>query len=397
MVLMTKSETRVAVLLTVLAVTMAASPVATVLGAVLLPVKFLSQGSGNNNCGPVSLAMAGGYAVQLEPTADKVNQINTSVGRSDQDFKSCEDLINAGRAVFGLTLTKHHWDVADIRTELGAGRPLIVAVKARFLSNRGYGYEGDHFLVAIGLDDGHIICNDPGTRNGAGKSYATAEFDQAMKAEGGIVLTGFTGATSEGQRTGRFVAGSVNGLLVMNEDSSGRKRLTSAYDRSPEWSPDGKQIAFVRDDGKHQAIYVVNSDGSSLHKLTGLSSVWEYDPVWSPDGRRIIFWTWDPTVLDSLEIWSIGAEGGDASRVTSRSLRASQPSWSPDGQRIVFSRRHNDANEYGQTFGRLARTEATSCSSPSARQMRRDARGHVGRQKATTSSTWARAGRATCP
>ena len=158
-----------------------------------LPVKFLAQGSGNNNCGPVSLVMAASYVKGDDPTPDQVKQVNAFLGVSDQQFKSSEHLVRAGQNVFGLTLTKYHWDLADVVGELSAGRPLIVAVLASRLSNRGYNYSGDHFLVAIGYDDDHILCNDPGTRNGAARPYLRAEFDQAMKGEGGVVVAGFAG------------------------------------------------------------------------------------------------------------------------------------------------------------------------------------------------------------
>ncbi len=53
----------------------------------------------------------------------------------------------------------------------------------------------------------------------------------------------------------------------MNADGSGQRRLTSgaAHDRVPNWSPDGRTIAFTGVGG----IYTVHADGTGLRKLTG--------------------------------------------------------------------------------------------------------------------------------
>ena len=60
----------------------------------------------------------------------------------------------------------------------------------------------------------------------------------------------------------------------MNVDGSGRTRLTDIprrYDhRPPTWSPDGTRIAFTSEGRKDKGdIYVMNSDGAGLTKLTG--------------------------------------------------------------------------------------------------------------------------------
>jgi Tol biopolymer transport system component len=57
---------------------------------------------------------------------------------------------------------------------------------------------------------------------------------------------------------------------------------------SPDWSPLGDRLVFLRQTGRNKALFVVNADGSGLRRLhvTGddLAS-----PVWAPDGRTIAF------------------------------------------------------------------------------------------------------------
>jgi len=83
----------------------------------------------------------------------------------------------------------------------------------------------------------------------------------------------------------------VNQLYLVPSDGSVRPRqLTTAREGAgqPAWSPDGKQIAFVRTaDGKPQ-IFLLSLEGGEPTQLThfryGASS-----PKWSPDGKEILF------------------------------------------------------------------------------------------------------------
>jgi hypothetical protein len=91
-------------------------------------------------------------------------------------------------------------------------------------------------------------------------------------------------------------SGRQHGLYVMRTDGTHKKRLS----RSPSgegdasWSPDGRQILFVREFGVSHSnwsgghIYVINVDGSGLRELTRTRR-YDSEPVWSPDGKKIAF------------------------------------------------------------------------------------------------------------
>jgi len=60
----------------------------------------------------------------------------------------------------------------------------------------------------------------------------------------------------------------IAGIYVMNSDGSAVRRLTNTrgFDRMPSWSPDGKKIALIssRDhiaEKSQSDIYVMNADG----------------------------------------------------------------------------------------------------------------------------------------
>ena len=59
-------------------------------------------------------------------------------------------------------------------------------------------------------------------------------------------------------------------------------------DRSPEWAPDGKQIAFTSGQAGAIEIFVMNADGTGVTQLTD-NDDWDGSPVWSPDGNKIAF------------------------------------------------------------------------------------------------------------
>ena len=52
----------------------------------------------------------------------------------------------------------------------------------------------------------------------------------------------------------------------------------------PQWSPDGRRLAFVRD----EEIWIVEADGSRLTRVVAKPGGGR-DPQWSPDGRRLAF------------------------------------------------------------------------------------------------------------
>src|SRR5215469_14273935 len=101
-------------------------------------------------------------------------------------------------------------------------------------------------------------------------------------------------------------------------------------DGAPQFSPDGKRIAFVSNRSGHLEIWVCNSDGSSPVQLTSLGAT---TPRWSPDGRRIAF---DSDAAGEFDIWVIDADGGKPVRMTTHPANDGDPSWSHDGRWIYF-------------------------------------------------------------
>src|SRR5712671_4594132 len=59
-------------------------------------------------------------------------------------------------------------------------------------------------------------------------------------------------------------------------------------DSSPQWSPDGKSIAFLSARSGDSQVYLLSMDGGEAHPLTKLSTGADF-VKWSPDGKTIAF------------------------------------------------------------------------------------------------------------
>jgi serine/threonine protein kinase/Tol biopolymer transport system component len=119
-------------------------------------------------------------------------------------------------------------------------------------------------------------------------------------------------------------------------DGSERLQLASPPMSSmfPQWSPDGKQIAFAAQvPGKPFHIYTISVEGGAPREVTkGVRD--EIFPSWSPDGNTLFFGnTWAPgaasTVISRLDLKTNNVtilKGSERTRI---------PSLSPDGNFVV--------------------------------------------------------------
>jgi Tol biopolymer transport system component len=145
------------------------------------------------------------------------------------------------------------------------------------------------------------------------------------------------------------------GIETADPDGSDIVRLTDGVNDSwASWSPDGTKILFssTRYDpsigqctpgdphefGCPTDIYVMGADGSNVTRLTD-DPLPDFMPVWSPDGSRIAFVREaDPVPAAFTGIYTMNPDGSDVRRVSSSDGGSDfWPSWSPDGSRIAFA------------------------------------------------------------
>lgn len=144
-------------------------------------------------------------------------------------------------------------------------------------------------------------------------------------------------------------------LYVMKSDGSEQQRLTHnpGSDDDPQWSPDGTKIVFASQrDGHHDEIYVMDLGSAEIKRLTHIASSIEAGrreakyarrPRWSPDGRKIAFGS---NVDGNDEIYVMESDGTGVTRLTFTPAREYYSAWSPDGQKIVFSSNRDPEHGY---------------------------------------------------
>jgi dipeptidyl aminopeptidase/acylaminoacyl peptidase len=141
-------------------------------------------------------------------------------------------------------------------------------------------------------------------------------------------------------------------------DRAQLRQLTfgSSYDHALSWNPQGNEIAFLSNHepdpeaNNNSDIFAVDVQGR-VRQITETRGC-EYEPQWSPDGKLIAYTATarDVTTIDSVaedtHVWVIEADGGRGRELNrAQDMRSRSPRWSPDGLRIFYL-----ANDRGATM-----------------------------------------------
>ena len=102
---------------------------------------------------------------------------------------------------------------------------------------------------------------------------------------------------------------------------------------SPAWSPDGSKLALSSSRSGDPEIFVADSSGANLHRITNSRGP-DVSPVWNRKTGSELAWVSGRTGLPLIYI--MGSDGTNVQQVTDQGYAVS-PSWSPNGQFLVFS------------------------------------------------------------
>ena len=160
---------------------------------------------------------------------------------------------------------------------------------------------------------------------------------------------------SPGNRIGAvFTKPAETGLYTLPA-KGGKAMQVAVGGGQPRWSPDGKQIYFIKGtNNKNSAwqgleIASIPAEGGQSTTVPLRSVAQMYIPSFgvgnrvSPDGKRIVFsgrTQYDPINFLNNDIWILPVEGGVPKKLTETPEQSTDmyPCWSPDGKTIAFVR-----------------------------------------------------------
>src|SRR6202166_1025526 len=130
--------------------------------------------------------------------------------------------------------------------------------------------------------------------------------------------------------------GYAGDLWTVSREGGRAVRLTNGVglESAPVFSPDGSVIAFTGEYDGNTDVFTIPAAGGVPHRVT-------YHPGpdvavgWTPDGKRILFRSSRESVSRYTQLFSVPAEGGEATRLPLP--MAYQGQMSPDGSHIAYS------------------------------------------------------------
>lgn len=118
----------------------------------------------------------------------------------------------------------------------------------------------------------------------------------------------------------------------MDSDGANVRALTGKGGNCrPDWSPDGRRIAYVSDvaDGKGD-VWTMAPDGGDKRRITPGNDSYDYNPTWSPDSRWIVYETTTGSKRNRWSLAVIPAQGGTPLRLSPQGADDRLPDWAPE-------------------------------------------------------------------
>ena len=144
-----------------------------------------------------------------------------------------------------------------------------------------------------------------------------------------------------GKRTVLATHGELFTIATVRGDARRLTHTSDVRETQPQWSPDGKRIAFINDRNGSEELWLCDEFGENLKRLTN-SRTQKNSPVWSPDSQSLLY-----TASDRALHHCTIADGKDnivtrGEVVAFGSWAVTNPQWSPDGKWISFTKSNRD-------------------------------------------------------
>ena len=196
--------------------------------------------------------------------------------------------------------------------------------------------DGSDASLPVTDEAGPPALSPDGSKVAFSRSDGAAPQLYLVRANGGglapIVIPGFTGSATEpswspdGARLAfTCLTNTGRNICVVNVDGSGLRLVTDdpEPDDYPTWSPDGTQLAFTtrRGSAAGNQVAAIGVDGTGLRMITAGE-----EPTWSRDGSRLALRLTGVGVADGIYV--VNADGSGLHRITTDATDRA-PAWRP--------------------------------------------------------------------
>ena len=147
-----------------------------------------------------------------------------------------------------------------------------------------------------------------------------------------------TDISPSGARAVMEFRGEIISVPAAKGDPRNLTETSAAHERSPVWSPDGRQIAYFSDESGEYQLHVRSQDGKGEVRQFSLGGSGFYEtPSWSPDSSKIAF------MDNSLSYYYLDLDSEEVTKFGEEYLygpgrgRSQRFSWSPDSEWITYT------------------------------------------------------------